>query len=105
MQSYEDGRLAVFETLVTDWSALRKDECEGWQLLYHEKQHKEPSKLHIAHFQSSNKFAVMSLAISPDYKFAWTVGADHLNVRWTLPEGVSSTLGLHLYSFAIGSRR
>ncbi|GAA5954947.1 hypothetical protein JCM21900_005943 [Sporobolomyces salmonicolor] len=82
---YESGQLALFRFTPTanftrspveavnaasfdmPLKGKKVDESEGWELVWHEKGHRD---------------AVMSLATSSDTRFAWTVGADHFICKY-----------------------
>lgn len=102
--SYEDGRVALFELSreVTDWSEGFAGENEGWVKVFEEKQHREPSEwtgavfgmllvsgqlIHVGHNASPS---AMSLALEAGLRHAWSVGADHMVVRYRLGTEVSS---------------
>ncbi|GAA95693.1 hypothetical protein E5Q_02350 [Mixia osmundae IAM 14324] len=75
--AWEDGRVALFGLLQTsDWSQPRRDASEGWELVWWQKQHKEP---------------IMSLALAADHSVAWTVAADHLVIAYDLTQGGKTT--------------
>lgn len=92
---YEDGRLAVFENGPKDsFDRVWSGEGEGWDFVWSDKGHKEPSKLFSSFVwdEALNIVAVMSLALDPVGRTAWTVAADHLLCRWRLSDDVRPTL-------------
>ncbi|SCV73326.1 BQ2448_7252 [Microbotryum intermedium] len=76
LAAYEDGRIALFSYTSSQQSAFSpptnyRSESEGWDLKWTSKGHRE---------------AAMSLALSPDRKEAWSIGADHYLCRYRLFE-------------------
>ncbi|SGY43649.1 BQ5605_C001g00042 [Microbotryum silenes-dioicae] len=76
LAAYEDGRIALFSYTSSPSSAVSpptnyRSESEGWGLKWISKGHRE---------------AVMSMALSPDKKEAWSIGADHYLCRYRLWE-------------------
>ncbi|GAA5936391.1 hypothetical protein JCM1841_002926 [Sporobolomyces salmonicolor] len=99
---YESGQLALFRFTPTanftrppveadnaasfdmPLKGKKVDESEGWELVWHEKGHRD---------------AVMSLATSSDTRFAWTVGADHFICKyrvWDINEEESLLPRIHV---------
>lgn len=89
--SYEDGRVALFELEreVKDWSEGFPGESEGWVKVFEEKQHREPT---------------MSLALEAGLKHAWSVGADHMVVKYLLGTEVSEQERSRAYKTAYSGR-
>ncbi|KAK4046597.1 Astra associated protein 1 Asa1 [Microbotryomycetes sp. JL201] len=74
LAGYEDGRVAHFRFVgpaieATEPPSRKRDEGQGWELIWDVKCHRE---------------AVMDLALMPDKQNAWSCGADHYLCKYNL---------------------
>lgn len=100
---YEDGRVVLFQfngshSQATTPPGRRIEEGEQWELVWQESGHREARAFFspLNHRESKliwmNAFTVMSLCISPDQRYAWSVAADHHLCKYRLFDDSTSTV-------------